>query len=45
MPACPLRLVPPERKVSGTPLPADAANSRPTSAASTGIATAVGTSA
>ena len=41
----PLRLVPPERKVIGTPWAADTANSRPTSAALVGVATALGVSA
>ena len=34
--ACPLRLVPPDRNVIGTPCAAETANSRPTSAASAG---------
>ena len=39
----PLRLVPPERKVSGTPAAAAAANSRPTCASSVAVTTALGT--
>ena len=42
--ACPDRLVPPERKVSGTPARRAAANSLPTSAASRGTTTACGVS-
>ena len=38
----PLRLVPPDRNVIGTPWAAETANSRPTSAASTGVATTLG---
>ena len=40
--AWPDRLVPPERNVSGTPVAAAAANSRPTSDASRGLTTTVG---
>ena len=42
--ACPDRLVPPDRKVSGTPWAALTANSRPTASASAGVATAAGVS-
>ena len=42
--ACPLRLVPPDRNVSGTPDRLAATNSLPTSAASRGTTTACGVS-
>ena len=42
--ACPERLVPPDRNVSGTPARLAAANSLPTSAASRGTTTACGVS-
>ena len=45
VPACPDRLVPPERNVMGMPWVAAAPSSRPTSVASTGSATACGTRA